>query len=309
MVMSMINIQQISKKYATIAALDALTLEVRQQEFFGLLGPNGAGKTTLMNLLVGYLNPDSGTIFIDGDKVTQDSLNIRKKIGFVPQALALYDELTAQENLEVFGQMFDIPRKLLKKHIEDQLHAVELYDRRKDKVKTFSGGMKRRLNIIASLLHDPKVLLCDEPTVGVDPQSRNAIFDFLIFLNKQGKTIIYTTHYMEEAERLCSRIGIIDHGKIIALGSTDTLLELLPYEETITINKNPLTIKNQKVFEKFGSLIEEDHYFELKPSDAFLLSKFFADLEKQGIQYSWVEVHRPTLEALFLQLTGRRLRD
>jgi ABC-2 type transport system ATP-binding protein len=307
--MSMIKIQQITKKYTTIVALDAVTLEIQQQEFFGLLGPNGAGKTTLMNLLVGYLNPDSGTITIDGDNVTQDSLEIRKKIGFVPQSLALYDELTAQENLEVFGQMFDIPRKLLKKRIEDQLHAVELYDRRKDKVKTFSGGMKRRLNIIASLLHDPKVLLCDEPTVGVDPQSRNAIFEFLTFLNKQGKTIIYTTHYMEEAERLCSRIGIIDHGKIIALGSTDVLLEQLTYEETITINKNSLTVKNKKVFEKFGALREEDDYFELKPADEFLLSKFFSDLEKQGIQYSWVELHRPTLEALFLQLTGRRLRD
>ena len=169
--------------------------------------------------------------------------------------------------------------------------------------------MKRRLNIIASLLHDPKVLLCDEPTVGVDPQSRNAIFEFLTSLNKQGKTIIYTTHYMEEAERLCSRIGIIDHGKIIALGSTDALLEQLTYEETITINKNPLTVKNQKVFEKFGALREEDDYFELKLADGFLLSKFFTDLEKQGIQYSWVELHRPTLEALFLQLTGRRLRD
>jgi ABC-2 type transport system ATP-binding protein len=305
----MINIHQITKKYTTLVALDVVTLEVQQQEFFGLLGPNGAGKTTLMNLLVGYLNPDSGTITIDGDIVTQDSLEIRKKIGFVPQSLALYDELTAQENLEVFGQMFDIPRKLLKKRIEDQLHAVELYDRRKDKVKTFSGGMKRRLNIITSLLHNPKVLLCDEPTVGVDPQSRNAIFEFLTFLNKQGKTIIYTTHYMEEAERLCSRIGIIDHGKIIALGSTDTLLEQISYEETITINKNPLTVKNQKVFEKFGSLHEEEDYFELKPADGFLLSKFFTDLEKQEIQYSWVELHRPTLEALFLQLTGRKLRD
>jgi ABC-2 type transport system ATP-binding protein len=305
----MINIQKITKKYPTVTALDAVTLDVQQQEFFGLLGPNGAGKTTLMNLLVGYINPDAGSITIDGGNVTQDTLEIRKKIGFVPQSIALYDELTAQENLEIFGQMFDIARRLLKKRIEEQLHAVELYDRRKDKVKTYSGGMKRRLNIIASLLHDPIVLLCDEPTVGVDPQSRNAIFDFLISLNKQGKTIIYTTHYMEEAERLCSRIGIIDHGKIIALGTTDELLENLTYEETITIIKNPSTVKNQKVFEKFGTLIEEDDHYELKPAEGFLLSDFFAGIEKKGIRYSWVELQRPTLEALFLQLTGRRLRD
>ncbi|RPI02932.1 MAG: ATP-binding cassette domain-containing protein, partial [Ignavibacteriae bacterium] len=270
---------------------------------------NGAGKTTMMNLLVGYLNPESGTITIDGEQVTQDALEIRKSIGFVPQSLALYDELTAQENLELFGQLFDIPRKLLLERIQDQLHAVELFERRKNKVKTFSGGMKRRLNMIASLLHEPKVLLCDEPTVGVDPQSRNAIFDFLTSLNKQGKTIIYTTHYMEEAERLCSRIGIIDHGKIIALGTIDELLEKLSYEETIAIIKNPSTAKNKTVFEKFGTLIEEDDRYELKPADGFLLSGFFASLEQQGIHYSWVELKRPTLEALFLQLTGRRLRD
>jgi ABC-2 type transport system ATP-binding protein len=305
----MIKIQQITKKYPKVTALDAVTLEVQQREFFGLLGPNGAGKTTLMNLLVGYFNPDSGTITIDGDNVTQGTLEIRKKIGFVPQSLALYDELTAQENLEVFGHLFDIPRKLLKERIEQQLNAVELYERRKDKVKTFSGGMKRRLNMIASLLHDPKVLLCDEPTVGVDPQSRNAIFDFLTSINKQGKTIIYTTHYMEEAERLCSRIGIIDHGKIIALGTIDKLLENLAYEETIAIIKNPSTANNRAAFEKFGSLLEEDDHYELKPAEGFLLSKFFADIEKQGIKYSWVELQRPTLEALFLQLTGRRLRD
>jgi ABC-2 type transport system ATP-binding protein len=305
----MININKVSKKYAAITALDDLTLEVHQQEFFGLLGPNGAGKTTLMNLLVGYLNPDSGIIAIDGEPVTQDSLEIRKKIGFVPQSLALYDELSGQENLELFGKMFDIPRKILKERIQEQLHAVELYDRRKDKTKTYSGGMKRRLNIIASLLHDPKVLLCDEPTVGVDPQSRNAIFEFLVSLNKQGKTIVYTTHYMEEAERLCTRIGIIDHGKIIALGTKDKLLEQLTYEETIAIVKNPLTAKNINMFKKFGALVEEEGHFELKPAKGFLLSDFFSDIEKKGMQYSWVELHRPTLEALFLQLTGRRLRD
>jgi len=305
----MINIQQITKIFPKVTALDAVTLEVKQQEFFGLLGPNGAGKTTLMNLLVGYINPDSGSITIDGGIVTQDSLEIRKKIGFVPQSISLYDELSAQENLEVFGQMFDIPRKLLKTRIDEQLNAVELYERRKDKVKSFSGGMKRRLNIIASLLHDPKVLLCDEPTVGVDPQSRNAIFEFLTFLNKQGKTIIYTTHYMEEAERLCSRIGIIDHGKIIALGTIDDLLEQLKYEETIAIIKNPSTEKNRFVFERFGTLIEEDDHYELKPAEGFLLSDLFAGIEQKEIKYSWVELRRPTLEALFLQLTGRRLRD
>jgi ABC-2 type transport system ATP-binding protein len=305
----MIDIQHITKRFPTVVALDDVTLEIRGQEFFGLLGPNGAGKTTLMNLLVGYFNSEEGTITIDGERVTRDSLDMRKKIGFIPQSLALYDELNARENLEVFGRLFDIPRKLLKERIEQRLHQVGLHERRKDKVKTFSGGMKRRLNIIASLLHEPTVLLCDEPTVGVDPQSRNAIFDFLTALNKQGKTIVYTTHYMEEAERLCSRIGIIDHGKIIALGTTDELLENLTYEETIMITKNPTTVERQQVFQEFGTLLEEDDHFELKPAKGFTLSRFFARMEEGGMKYQWIELHRPTLEALFLQLTGRRLRD
>jgi len=305
----MVSIQKITKKFSTVIALDNISLDIQRQEFFGLLGPNGAGKTTLMNLIVGYLNADGGTITIDGDAVSQDTLEIRKNIGFVPQSLAVYDEMNAQENLEMFGKLFGVPEKILKQRIIDQLHAVELYERRKEKVKNFSGGMKRRLNIIASMLHDPKVLLCDEPTVGVDPQSRNAIFDFLTGLNKQGKTVIYTTHYMEEAERLCSRIAIIDHGKIIALGTTDELLEKLPYEETIMITRNEITAKHRELFQEFGTLDDVDDHFELKPMNEFTLSKFFARIEEKKIKYQWVELHRPTLEALFLQLTGRRLRD
>ncbi len=305
----MVSINDVTKKFSAVVALDNISLDIQSQEFFGLLGPNGAGKTTLMNLIVGYLNTDGGAITIDGDAVSQDTLELRKNIGFVPQSLALYDEMNAQENLEMFGKLFGVPDAVLKQRIADQLKAVELYERRKDKVKNFSGGMKRRLNIIASMLHDPKVLLCDEPTVGVDPQSRNAIFDFLTGLNKQGKTIIYTTHYMEEAERLCSRIAIIDHGKIIALGTTDELLEKLPYEETIMITRNDVTAKQKAMLQEFGSLEDVDDHYELKPTAGFKLSRFFARMEETGIKYQWIELHRPTLEALFLQLTGRRLRD
>jgi ABC-2 type transport system ATP-binding protein len=305
----MINIDRITKRFPSVTALDGVSLEIREKEFFGLLGPNGAGKTTLMNLLVGYLNPDDGTISIDGQLVTQNNLEVRKKIGFVPQSLALYDDLSARDNLEMFGKLFGLSKTLLSERIDDRLKAVELFDRRNDKVKTFSGGMKRRLNIIASLLHDPAVLLCDEPTVGVDPQSRNAIFDFLTSLNAQGTTIIYTTHYMEEAERLCSRVGIIDHGKIIALGTSDKLVEMLPYEETIVIAKNPTTLQHKAAFEEFGELLEDDDHFELKPRSGFMLSKLFARVEERGMKYQWIELHRPTLEALFLHLTGRRLRD
>ncbi|HZY10329.1 MAG TPA: ABC transporter ATP-binding protein [Bacteroidota bacterium] len=305
----MIQINRITKQFSSVTALDHISLTIREKEFFGLLGPNGAGKTTLMNLLVGYLDPDGGEIIIGGEKVTRDSLLTRAKIGLVPQSLALYDDISAQDNLEIFGSFYHIEKNVLRERIRERLGAVELYDRRKDKVKTFSGGMKRRLNLIASLLHDPPILLCDEPTVGVDPQSRNAIFDYLQMLNSQGKTIVYTTHYMEEVERLCNRIAIIDVGKVIAEGSVDELLEKLTYEESISIVKNPATVGRISLFNQFGTLLDQNDHFELKPSDGFQFSAFFSAIEENGISYKFIEMHKPTLEALFLHLTGRRLRD
>jgi ABC-2 type transport system ATP-binding protein len=305
----MIQIRNVTKKFPTVTALDNISLTIQEKEFFGLLGPNGAGKTTLMSLLVGYLNLDDGEILIAGEKVTQDGLQTRKNIGLVPQSLALYDDISAEANLEIFGSFFHIEKKLLNERIKEMLESVELYERRKDKVKTFSGGMKRRLNLISSLLHDPPLLLCDEPTVGVDPQSRNAIFDYLQMLNQQGKTVVYTTHYMEEAERLCNRIAIIDSGKIIAEGTLDQLLEKLTYEESISILRNPVTMQKIDVFKQFGTLIDENDHYELKPKEGFQLSAFFSSIEQNGISYKLVEMHKPTLEALFLHLTGRRLRD
>ncbi|MBI1807929.1 MAG: ABC transporter ATP-binding protein [Ignavibacteria bacterium] len=305
----MIEIKSLTKVFPSVTALDKISLTVNDGEFFGLLGPNGAGKSTLMNLLVGYLDPDAGEILVGGEKVTRDGLQTRKAIGLVPQSLALYDDLSAQDNLEIFGSFYHIEKRILRGRIKERLDSVQLYDRRKDKVKNFSGGMKRRLNLIASLLHDPPLLLCDEPTVGVDPQSRNAIFDFLMMLNRQGKTIVYTTHYMEEAERMCSRIAIIDFGKIIADGTVDQLLERLTYDESISIAKNQATMSKAELFKQFGSLIDENDHFELKPNNGFLLSSFFRQLEQNDMSHKFIEMHKPTLEALFLHLTGRRLRD
>lgn len=305
----MIEIKSLTKRFPSVTALDSISLTVKDGEFFGLLGPNGAGKSTLMNLLVGYLDPDSGEILIGAKKVTRDGLETRKAIGLVPQSIALYDDLSAQDNLEIFGSFYHLERNALRKRIKESLDAVQLYDRRKDKVKTFSGGMKRRLNLIASLLHDPPLLLCDEPTVGVDPQSRNAIFDFLMMLNRQGKTIVYTTHYMEEAERMCTRLAIIDSGKIIAEGSIDQLLERLTYDESISIAKNQSTADKTEMFKQFGTLLLENDHFELKPNNGFQFSAFFHTLELNNISYKSIEMHKPTLEALFLHLTGKRLRD
>jgi ABC-2 type transport system ATP-binding protein len=305
----MIKIQDLSKSFPGVIALDNITLTIEDEEFFGLLGPNGAGKSTLMNLLIGYLNPDKGNININDNKVSIRNSEFRMLIGYVPQSLALYDELNSIQNLEIFGRLYNIPPLRLKERIKDKLNAVQLYDRRKDLVKNFSGGMKRRLNLIASLLHDPQILLCDEPTVGVDPQSRSAIFDYLTALNKEGKTIIYTTHYMEEAERLCSRIAIIDAGKIISIGTLDELLQQLPFDETIIIAKNPETIPHLGLFKQFGEINDSNDRMELKPKGSFILSDFFRTIEEKGIKYKNVELHKPTLEALFLQLTGRKLRD
>jgi ABC-2 type transport system ATP-binding protein len=306
---TMIRITNITKTFPTITALKNISLNIQKGELFGLLGPNGAGKTTLMRLLVGYLNPDWGEIFINEEKVTQDGLGTRKNIGLVPQSLALYDDISAQENLEIFGSFYLLDKKILKERIKEKLESVQLYDRRKDNVKTFSGGMKRRLNLVASLLHDPPLILCDEPTVGIDPQSRNAIFDYLVMLNKQGKTIVYTTHYMEEAERLCNRIAIIDFGKIIASGTLDELLQSLVFDESITIVKNQNTIAYLDTLKQLGTIIDENDHFELKPNDGFLMSNFFSSLEMNSISHKFVEIHKPSLEMLFLNLTGRRLRD
>jgi ABC-2 type transport system ATP-binding protein len=305
----MINIENVTKRFKEITALDDVSLEIKSGEFFGLLGPNGAGKSTLMNLLAGYLDSDEGTIMFKDYPISRNSMKFRKKIGLAPQSLALYEDISALANLKIFGSFYGMDKDRLQASIEEKLYLVGLYERRKDLVKTFSGGMKRRLNLIAALLHSPKILLCDEPTVGVDPQSRNAIFDFLEKINSEGITVIYTTHYMEEAERLCKRIAIIDMGKIIANGTTDELLKMLPYKEEILIAKNERTTSNLKSFEMLGEITDGGENYVIKIKEKFRMSDIFKTVEDAGLDYDNVIIHKPTLEELFLKLTGRRLRD
>ena len=305
----MIKIEKVTKRYGDILALDNVSLDINSGEFFGLLGPNGAGKSTMMNLLSGYLDADEGTIMLKDYPVSRDSLKVRKKIGLAPQSLALYEDISAETNLKIFGSFYDIDKDRLKASIEEKLYLAGLFERRKDLVKTFSGGMKRRLNLIAALLHSPKILLCDEPTVGVDPQSRNAIFDFLEKINKEGITIVYTTHYMEEAERLCKRIAIIDVGKIIEEGTPAELLKLLPYKEEILISKNDRTTASINLFDRLGEITDDGENYIIKIKDKFKMSDIFKTIEEAGLDYSNVNVQKPTLEELFLKLTGRRLRD
>jgi len=305
----MLTLDHITKRYGSLTALDDISLHIAPGEFFGLLGPNGAGKSTLMSLAAGLRSPDGGSLTLAGSPFTVADQTARMALGLVPQSIALYVELSAEQNLRIFGEIYGLRGAELTARVDEGLAAVQLADRRHDQVKNFSGGMQRRLNLIAALLHRPKLLLCDEPTVGVDPQSRNAIFDFLEARAREGLTVIYSTHYMEEATRLCSRIGIIDHGKILALGTLDELLAQLPFEEEIRF---PATAETAVLVAKLpavGELTTLDGTHRFRPRADTKLSAFFTLTESLGLPARLFTSQRPTLEALFLHLTGRTLRE
>lgn len=281
----MLNLQNLSKRFGTTVAVEDLTLEVREGEIFGLLGPNGAGKTTTVNMAVGLLQPDQGQIQV-GTLGAPDAPQVRTQLGVAPQALAIYEELTGDENLKFFGQIQQLRGSQLDERVDWALEFVGLSERRRDRVAAYSGGMKRRLNLAIALIHDPPVLLLDEPTVGVDPQSRNAIFDNIELLHKEGKTIVYTTHYMEEAQRLCDRVGIIDQGKLLALDTVDGLLEAHGGKSVVIVEQDSGALQ-----------IETDD-----PISELLRLREQNNLTKFRVKY-------PDLEAVFLNLTGRHLRD
>ena len=305
----MLTIENVTKRFGEIVALDRVSLSLARGEFFGLLGPNGAGKTTLMSLVAGLRAPDSGSISISGQRVGPNAMAPRHELGFVPQAIALYEELSAEENLRLFGKLYGLAGQELRARVDHGLHAAQLFERRQDKVQTYSGGMKRRINVVASILHRPALLLCDEPTVGVDPQSRNAIFEFLQRLNADGMTIVYSTHYMEEATRLCSRIAIIDHGHLLALGTLDELLTHLPFTELVRIARNDQTTAQMQALAEYGEITKAEDAYLFKLRDGLRFSEFFAAAEELGLPYRYFNIRRPTLEDLFLHLTGKNLRD
>ncbi len=305
----MLQLHHVTKRYGALTALDGVSLEIARGEFFGLLGPNGAGKSTLMSLVAGLRAPEAGTLTLDGAPLTAGDPATRRTLGLVPQHVALYTDLSADENLSIFGALYGLRGAELQSRIDEALAAVQLADRRREPVKNFSGGMQRRLNLVAALLHRPKILLCDEPTVGVDPQSRNAIFEYLERLNREGLTIIYSTHYMEEATRLCSRIGIIDHGKLHALGTLDELLLRLPFEEEIRFPDTPATAALAPQLAAHGELATADGQHRFRPRPDLKLSAFFALAEAHHLPARLFTSQRPTLEALFLNLTGRTLRE
>jgi ABC-2 type transport system ATP-binding protein len=281
----MIKFTDIKKSYGKTIAVDGISFEIKPHEVFGLLGPNGAGKTTTVNMTVGLLNPDSGTVELSGYGSPKNP-KVRAKIGFAPQSLSLYDELTARENLDFFGKVYGLSGEKLHERVAWSLNFVGLIERRDDRVKKFSGGMKRRLNLAMALVHDPEYLILDEPTVGVDPQSRNAIFEYIEQLKEDGCTIIYTTHYMEEAQRLCDRVGIMDHGKLLAIGTVDALIRQYGGNSTLIAEK----VDGEEIIETQNPMKE------------------ILNLQKET-DLRGFRVLNPSLETVFLSLTGRTLRD
>jgi len=309
----MLEVKGVTKSYGKLVAVNGVSFRADYGETIGLLGPNGAGKTTTVSIIVGLLSQDSGEVLIEGQQVKSDTDPVKLKIGLVPQDMALYDKLSARDNLNFFAALYSLIGAKARQAITDALSLVGLSDRAGDKVGTFSGGMKRRLNLAAALLHDPQILLLDEPTVGVDPQSRNAIFENLEALKKRGKTLIYTTHYMEEAERLCDRIVIIDHGKVIADDTLQGLHKMLPVTNVIVIkldHADGFKPERMLALSEVKSAALEQGTLRVGVHD---LSRgapgILRWLAENGHSYHHVSSEQPNLETVFLTLTGRSLRE
>ena len=280
----MISVVAVVKDFGSLRAVDGVSFEVAPGEVFGLLGPNGAGKSTTIGMVCGLLVPDEGTVTVDGG--SPSSPGARMALGVAPQAMAVYDELTARENLRFFGKLYGLSGKRLSDRCDELLSFVALTDRANDRAGTYSGGMKRRLNLACAMLHEPKALLLDEPTAGVDPQSRNSLYEMVERLKDDGRAVIYTTHYMEEAQRLCDRVGVIDHGKMLEVGTVDELIGKHGGASCVVVER---TNGEERVDTETPLVVIEA---ALSAGDAL-----------------GVRVERPSLETVFLNLTGRSLRD
>ncbi len=312
---NILEVQNLVKNYGDFQAVKGVSFNIEEGEIFSLLGPNGAGKTTTISMLSTLYMPTSGDAVIGGHSVTKDPMGVRNIIGVVPQDLALYEDLTARENLIFWGQMYNLSGKSLNIRVDEVLEQIGLTDKAKDRVKTYSGGMKRRVNIGVGLLHKPRLLFMDEPTVGIDPQSRRAILDTVKDLNKQGMTLLYTTHYMEEAEELSNRVGIIDHGELIAIGSQKELTQQVGQSETLIlhINENDDPQALIPSFKGIKDVLEANvigtEISIITPSAKDVLASVVSKANERGIKIRSIDIREPNLEAVFLHLTGRALRD
>ena len=310
-----LEVQNLVKKFGDFTAVDGVSFDIQGGEVFSLLGPNGAGKTTTISMLSCLLEPTSGDAIVGGHSISREALEVKRIIGVVPQEIALYEELSAHENLTFWGQMYGLGGNTLKTRVTEVLEQIGLADRAKDKIKTYSGGMKRRVNIGVGLLHKPLLLYMDEPTVGIDPQSRRSILDSVKDLNKAGMTVLYTTHYMEEAEELSNRVGIVDQGKMIAIGTQKELTQLVGENETLRLH----TGENVDVQPLLAALQELPEVIQVSSSDNIVvlivpeaddaLPPVLGKADRLGYKIRSVDIQEPNLEAVFLKLTGKALRD
>lgn len=311
--MNVIEVKDLTKSYKNLVAVDNLSFEVKEGEILGLLGPNGSGKSTTINAILSLLKCDKGIVKIFGKKMTPDAYDIKSKIGVIFQEVAVFEELTVYENLDYFCGLYIKDKTIREKYIEDAIKLVSLENYKKFYPKQLSGGLKRRLNIACGIVHKPKLIILDEPTVAVDPQSRNSILDGIKKLREEGASILYTTHYMEEVEILCDRIIILDKGKIIAEGTSDELKKMANIEEKITVEINNLDSKILEDIEKFKT-VDEVNY-----TNNILLIKYKKGKNNLGdlidylkdnkVKYNKIFSERPTLNDVFLELTGKELRD
>lgn len=309
----MIHIENLVKRYGNLVALDHLNLDIEEGEIFGLLGPNGSGKTTAINCMLALLKYDKGTITIFGKEMQPNSYDIKKNIGVVMQNVAVFDQMTVRENIDYFCGLYVKEKSKRKELVEEAIEFAGLEDFQKMRPKKLSGGLLRRLNIACGIVHKPRLIIMDEPTVAVDPQSRNKILEGILSLNRQGSTIIYTSHYMEEVEQICSRIAIIDHGRVLATGTTEELKKMIKTGETITIEAIALDeelLTDIRTLPHVFDVIYDNQVLKIRLSGAkHNLVRILNYLQERDISFGRVFSELPTLNDVFLEITGKELRD
>ena len=311
--MMIVEIENLVKRYKDFIAVDNLSLSIKEGEIFGLLGPNGAGKTTTINTILGLSKKDSGEVKIFGKSMDKSEGEIKRNIGIVPQNIALFNDLKAYENIEFFGRLYGLRGRLLKERVEEALEFTGLLDRKNDYPLKYSGGMQRRLNIACAIVHKPKLIIMDEPTVGIDPQSRNHILNSVRRLNESGSTVIYTSHYMEEVEELCTDIAIMDHGKVIAKGTKEHLKSLVEIEENLTITLSNVNYTMVEQIRKISGVIDcvlgDRKLTVTSQNGSKNLSRIIDSINNSNSEILGIDVDKPSLEGVFLTLTGKKLRD